>query len=114
MNPSVVNYYLFTLVNISEDSGLNGEYENVLFESHEMALDYMEKAIKCEISVYFEKNYNLDDLEVERIDDNMVNLWLNRDCTEAVLYKISEIQPIKNTNPEVCRRQGQRGVTVQR
>lgn len=39
-------FYLFTLVNISEDSGLNGEYENKLFRTYTQARQFMESCIK--------------------------------------------------------------------
>ena len=41
-------FYLFTLVNISEDSGLNGEYENKLFRTYTQARQFMEICIKIE------------------------------------------------------------------
>jgi len=44
-------FYLFTLVNISEDSGLNGEYENKLFRTYTQARQFMESCIEIEMSV---------------------------------------------------------------
>ena len=94
MKCSDINYYLFSIVNISEDSGLNAEYENKLFKSHDTALEYMEKAIEAELSAYADNHYDMNELTIERIGTNMVNLWLTREHTEAVLYRISNIRPI--------------------
>jgi len=85
-------FYLFTLVNISEDSGLNGEFENKLFHSYEKALQYMENSIDIEMSIQESENHC--SVELERIDDDIVNLWLNTDYSEGVTYRISEICPI--------------------
>ena len=85
-------FYLFTLVNISEDNGLNGEYENKLFRSYKKARLYMEECIDNEISIQKSENHYQGMLE--RIDDNMANLWLNRDYSEGVMYRISKVSPI--------------------
>lgn len=50
-------FYLFTLVNISEDSGLNGEYENKLFRTYTQARQFMESCIKIEMSVQESENH---------------------------------------------------------
>jgi len=85
-------FYLFTLVNISEDSEVNGEYENTLFCSYEKARQYMEYCIDTETSI--QESENLCSTMLERISDNMANLWLNTDCSEGVTYRISEVFPI--------------------
>lgn len=85
-------FYLFTLVNISEDSGLNGEYENKLFRSYKKARQFMEECIDKEMSIQKSENHCQGILE--RIDDDLVNLWLNRECSEGVMYGISKIRPI--------------------
>ncbi|MBR1464543.1 MAG: hypothetical protein IJ604_14360 [Prevotella sp.] len=95
MKSPTEKYYLFTLVNISEDLELVGEFENKLFKSLNKALDYMEKAIEYEISAYSEFHVIQDeDITVERIDERAVNLWLNSCHTEAVMYRVSETCPI--------------------
>ena len=85
-------FYLFTLVNISEDSGLNGEYENKLFRTYTQARQFMENCIKIEMSVQESENHCSGMLE--RVGDNMANLWLNTDCSEGVTYRISKVSPI--------------------
>ena len=85
-------FYLFTLVNISEDSGLNGEYENKLFSSYEKARQYMESCINYEMSIQESENHCSGILE--RIGEDMTNLWLNTDCSEGVTYRISKVCPI--------------------
>ena len=85
-------FYLFTLVNISEDSGLNGEYENKLFRTYTQARQFMESCIKIEMSVQESENHCSGMLE--RIGDNMANLWLNTDYSEGVTYRISKVSPI--------------------
>lgn len=85
-------FYLFTLVNISEDSGLNGEYENKLFRSYTQARQFMESCIKIEMSVQESENHCSGMLE--RVGDNMANLWLNTDYSEGVTYRISKVSPI--------------------
>ena len=82
-------YYLFTLVNISKDSGLNGEFENKLFHSYEKARQYMENCIDLEKSIQVSENHCIGMLE--RIDDDMVYLWLSTDCSEGVTYTISKV-----------------------
>lgn len=85
-------FYLFTLVNISEDSGLNGEYENKLFRTYTQARQFMESCIKIEMSVQESENHCSGMLE--RVGDNMANLWLNTDYSEGVTYRISKVSPI--------------------
>ena len=85
-------FYLFTLVNISEDSGLNGEYENKLFRTYTQARQFMESCIEIEMSVQESENHSSGMLE--RVGDNMANLWLNTDCSEGVTYRISKVSPI--------------------
>lgn len=85
-------FYLFTLVNISEDSGLNGEYENKLFRTYTQARQFMESCIKNEMSVQESENHCSGMLE--RVGDNMANLWLNTDYSEGVTYRISKVSPI--------------------
>ena len=85
-------FYLFTLVNISEDSGLNGEYENKLFRTYTQAHQFMESCIKIEMSVQESENHCSGMLE--RVGDNMANLWLNTDYSEGVTYRISKVSPI--------------------
>ena len=85
-------FYLFTLVNISEDSGLNGEYENKLFRTYTQARQFMESCIKIEMSVQESENHCSGMLE--RVGDNMANLWLNTDYSEGVTYSISKVSPI--------------------
>jgi len=85
-------FYLFTLVNISEDSGLNGEYENKLFRTYTQARHFMESCIKIEMSVQESENHCSGMLE--RVGDNMANLWLNTDYSEGVTYRISKVSPI--------------------
>lgn len=94
MKDTDTTYYLFTLVNISEDCEVNGEHENQLFKSRDMAIENMEKAINMEISAYSESHDDLSEIYVERIADDMVNLWLNKHKTEAVLYRVIDIKPI--------------------
>lgn len=93
MNTDARKYYLFTLVNISEDLELNGEFENKLFVSFEKARRFMEYCIQTELSAYSESHQNMNNVEVERVGDNMVNLWLDEGCNEGVLYRISDIRP---------------------
>lgn len=85
-------FYLFTLVNISEDSGLNGEFENKLFRTYTQARQFMESCIKIEMSVQESENHCSGMLE--RVGDNMANLWLNTDYSEGVTYRISKVSPI--------------------
>lgn len=85
-------FYLFTLVNISEDSGLNGEYENKLFRTYTQARQFMESCIKIEMSVQESENHCSGMLE--RVGDNMADLWLNTDYSEGVTYRISKVSPI--------------------
>ncbi len=85
-------FYLFTLVNISEDSGLNGEYENKLFRTYTQVRQFMESCIKIEMSVQESENHCSGMLE--RVGDNMANLWLNTDYSEGVTYRISKVSPI--------------------
>lgn len=85
-------FYLFTLVNISEDSGLNGEYENKLFRTYTQARQFMESCIEIEMSVQESENHCSGMLE--RVGDNMANLWLNTDYSEGVTYRISKVSPI--------------------
>ena len=85
-------FYLFTLVNISEDSGLNGEYENKLFRTYTQARQFMENCIKIEMSVQESENH-CSGMQ-ERVGDNMANLWLNTDYSEGVTYRISKVSPI--------------------
>ena len=85
-------FYLFTLVYISEDSGLNGEYENKLFRTYTQARQFMESCIKIEMSVQESENHCSGMLE--RVGDNMANLWLNTDYSEGVTYRISKVSPI--------------------
>ena len=85
-------FYLFTLVNISEDSGLNGEYENKLFRTYTQARQFMESCIKIEMAVQESENHCSGMLE--RVGDNMANLWLNTDYSEGVTYRISKVSPI--------------------
>ena len=85
-------FYLFTLVNISEDGGLNGEFENKLFRSYKKARHYMENSIDFEISI--QETENDCPVELERIDDNLAYLWLNTDCSEGVTYSISRVRPV--------------------
>lgn len=85
-------FYLFTLVNISEDSDLNGEYENKLFRTYTQARQFMESCIKIEMSVQESENHCSGMLE--RVGDNMANLWLNTDYSEGVTYRISKVSPI--------------------
>lgn len=87
-------YYLFTLVNLSEDLEVNGEHENQLFKAREKAIECMEEAISVEISAYSENHGEVTDIYIERIADDMVNLWLNDEKTEAVLYRVINIKPI--------------------
>lgn len=85
-------FYLFTLVNISEDSGLNGEYENKLFRTYTQARQFMESCIKIEMSVQESENHCSGMLE--RVGNDMANLWLNTDYSEGVTYRISKVSPI--------------------
>lgn len=85
-------FYLFTLVNISEDSGLNGEFENKLFCSYRKARQFMEECIATEMSV--QKQENLCNAMLERIDEGIANLWINTNFSEGVMYRISEVSPI--------------------
>ena len=85
-------FYLFTLVNISEDSGLNGEYENKLFRTYTQARQFMESCIEIEMSAQESENHCSGMLE--RVGDNMANLWLNTDYSEGVTYRISKVSPI--------------------
>lgn len=85
-------FYLFTLVNISEDSGLNGEYENKLFRTYTQARQFMESCIEIEMSVQESENHCSGMLE--RVGDNMANLWQNTDYSEGVTYRISKVSPI--------------------
>jgi hypothetical protein len=91
-NKAKENFFLFTLVNISEDSGLNAEYNNKLFVSYEKARQYMEKCIEEEKRI--QETENDCSVMLERIDDNKVNLWLNADCSEGVMYGISKVSPL--------------------
>ena len=84
-------FYLFTLVNISEDSGLNGEFENKLFHSYKKARQYMENCIALEMSIQESENHCFGMLE--RISDDMAYLWLSTDCSEGVTYTISKVCP---------------------
>ena len=85
-------FYLFTLVNISEDSGLNGEYENKLFRTYTQARQFMESCIEIEMSVQESENHCSGMLE--RVGNDMANLWLNTDYSEGVTYRISKVSPI--------------------
>lgn len=85
-------FFLFTLVNISEDGGLNGEFENRLFRSYKKARQFMEECIDKEMSIQKLENHCQGMLE--RIDDDIANLWLNTNCSEGVMYRISKVSPI--------------------
>ena len=85
-------FYLFFLVNISEDSGLNGEYENKLFRTYTQARQFMESCIEIEMSVQESENHCSGMLE--RVGNDMANLWLNTDYSEGVTYRISNVSPI--------------------
>ena len=52
----------------------------------------MESCIKIEMSVQESENHCSGMLE--RVGDNMANLWLNTDYSEGVTYIISKVSPI--------------------
>lgn len=87
-------FYLMTVVNISEDAELNGEFENKLFFSFDKARECLDNCLNIEISAYKEKYIEGYNCEVENISDSSVNLWLNEKHSEAVLYRIREVSPI--------------------
>lgn len=89
-----MKYYLFTLINICEDGGVNGEHENKLFTSYSMAQECMAKNINAEISAYLETHQDASKLKVERIGKDAVNLWFDENCQDGVLYSISDIRPL--------------------
>ena len=86
-------YFLVTFVNISEKNELNGEFENKLFHSSDKARDYLDKCVNIEVSAQKEKDSIESEIEIERIDNYEVNLWLNKNHSEAVLYRIEDIIP---------------------
>ena len=74
------------------NTDLNGEYENKLFRTYTQARQFMESCIKIEMSVQESENHCSGMLE--RVGDNMANLWLNTDYSEGVTYRISKVSPI--------------------
>jgi len=87
------NYYLFTLVNVSENGALNGEHENMLFCRYDQAHDYMMKNIEMEINEYSETHRDTNELKIDSICNDIVNLWFDKNCKEGVLYRITNVCP---------------------
>jgi hypothetical protein len=91
-------FYLFTLVNISEDSGLNGEYENKLFRTYTQARQFMESCIEIEMSVQESENHCSGMLE--RVGDNMAIYGKTRITAKVSRIEFQKLALYKTLTPK--------------